>query len=182
MPSKKKRSTKETVEAIKEAALEPDLADGALTPKMENFIAAYFETGNASEAYRRAYNAENCSPETIHVRACELLKHSKVAVRVAELRARAAQRSVLTAQTILDELEQARMLALQLEQPAVMVSASMGRAKVGGLVIDKKEVGGAGAFDNMSADELRRYVAEESEALGISPPAKRSVNGTGTKH
>ena len=32
-----------------------------LTPKQEAFVLAYIETGNASEAYRRAYNAENMS-------------------------------------------------------------------------------------------------------------------------
>ena len=34
------------------------MADNKLTPKQEAFILAYLETGNASEAYRRAYNDE----------------------------------------------------------------------------------------------------------------------------
>lgn len=38
----------------------------ALTQKQEAFALAYFETGNASEAYRRAYNAENMKPESIN--------------------------------------------------------------------------------------------------------------------
>ena len=36
-----------------------------LTPKQEAFACAYVETGNASEAYRRAYDvAPDCKPNT----------------------------------------------------------------------------------------------------------------------
>ncbi|MGU9998175.1 terminase small subunit, partial [Bordetella avium] len=38
----------------------------ALTPKQEAFALAYVETGNASEAYRRAYSAERMKPETVN--------------------------------------------------------------------------------------------------------------------
>lgn len=60
-----------------------------LTPKQEAFCQAFIETGNASEAYRRAYNAEKMKAETINVKACELLKNGKVAVRVEQLQAKA---------------------------------------------------------------------------------------------
>jgi phage terminase small subunit len=30
-----------------------------LTPKQERFVQAYIETGNATEAYRQAYDAKN---------------------------------------------------------------------------------------------------------------------------
>lgn len=57
-----------------------------LTPKQENFCLEYLKTGNASEAYRRAYNAENMKPETINKRAIELLADGAIAGRIAELR------------------------------------------------------------------------------------------------
>lgn len=56
-----------------------------LTPKQEKFCHAYLETGNASEAYRSCYNASRMKAETINVKAVELLKNGKVAVRVREL-------------------------------------------------------------------------------------------------
>ena len=65
-----------------------------LTIKQEAFARAYVETGNASEAYRRAYNAENMKQESIAVRACELLAHSKVSVMVQQLKDQAAAREV----------------------------------------------------------------------------------------
>lgn len=39
---------------------------GQLTPKQETFCLAYIETGNASEAYRQAYDAENMKPDTVN--------------------------------------------------------------------------------------------------------------------
>ena len=53
----------------------------ALTPKQNAFAVQYVATGNASEAYRRAYNATNMKRDTIHSRASELLKHGGIAAR-----------------------------------------------------------------------------------------------------
>ena len=57
----------------------------ALTEKQENFCQAYIETGNASEAYRQSYNAENMKPKTINERASRLLKECKISARVNDL-------------------------------------------------------------------------------------------------
>ncbi|MGL4546014.1 MAG: terminase small subunit, partial [Plesiomonas sp.] len=37
-----------------------------LTEKQEKFCKALIETGNQSEAYRRAYNTENMKPESVN--------------------------------------------------------------------------------------------------------------------
>lgn len=58
-----------------------------LTLKQEAFCQAYIKYGDASKAYREVYSFKNMKTEVIHVRACELLKNSKVAVRVEELKA-----------------------------------------------------------------------------------------------
>jgi len=109
----------------------------ALTAKQEAFCLAYIETGNQSEAYRRAYNAENMKPAVINVKASELMADGKVSVRVRELQAEAAERALVTVQSLTDELEEARSLAHSLGQPSAAVSASMGKAKLHGLLTDK---------------------------------------------
>ncbi len=77
-----------------------------LTPKQEAFACAYVETGNASEAYRRAYDvAPDCKPNTVEKRACELLKNGKVAGRVEQLQAAHAERHNVTIDRLTDELE-----------------------------------------------------------------------------
>ncbi len=80
-----------------------------LTIKQEAFARAYVETGNASEAYRRAYNAENKKQEVVAVRACELLAHSKVSVMVQQLKDQAAERHAVTVDSLVNELEEARI-------------------------------------------------------------------------
>lgn len=110
-----------------------------LTPKQEAFCLAYIETGNASEAYRRAYNAEKMKTEVIAVKACELLKSGKVAVRVSELQASAVKRNEITVDDLLAELEEAREAALggAIKQSSAAVAATMGKAKLLGLLVDK---------------------------------------------
>ena len=65
-----------------------------LTIKQEAFARAYVETGNASEAYRRAYNAENMKRESIAVNASKTLAHANVALMVSEMRKELAERSM----------------------------------------------------------------------------------------
>ena len=104
-----------------------------LTPKQEAFAQAYVELGNASEAYRRAYNAENMKTETIHVKACELLGNGKVAARVAELQENVQRVHNVTIASLIAELEEARQVAKGREQGAAMVQATLGKAKLAGL-------------------------------------------------
>lgn len=77
---------------------------GKLTPKQEAFVRAYLETGNASEAYRRAYNAENMKPDTIKVKASELLKNGNVAVTLAARQSQVAEKHGITVDRVLSEL------------------------------------------------------------------------------
>lgn len=105
-----------------------------LTPKQEAFALAYFETGNAAEAYRRAYDvAENAKDSWVYVEACQLLDHPKIAQRIQELRAQAEKLSIYTRQKALDELEEARLLAIQSGAPAAAVSATNGKVRLFGL-------------------------------------------------
>jgi phage terminase small subunit len=85
-----------------------------LTPKMERFAIEYVATGNASEAYRRAYDAENMLPTTIHVQASLLLDNDKVAKRVNEEKALVLAPVRASAAWI---VEQAASIALDSDAP-----------------------------------------------------------------
>ena len=111
-----------------------------LTIKQENFCIAYIETGNASEAYRQAYNAERMKPEAIHVAACKLLALPKIALRIEVLRAAHAERHDVTVDTIRTMLDADRKLAIKLQKPSAAISATMGLARLYGLLKDKLEV------------------------------------------
>lgn len=118
----------------------------ALTLKQEKFCLAFVETGNASEAYRRAYETEAMKPETINRKAKELTDTGKIAARVEELRETHRVRHRVTVDSLLLELEEARQAALKAEtaQAAAAVGATMGKAKLMGL--DKQVI------DHQSSD------------------------------
>lgn len=114
-----------------------------LTLKQEAAVQAYIENGgNKSEAYRAAYNAENMAPETIWVKACELFKVGNVAVRVIELQEEHRERHNVTVDSLTVELDEARTIAKEEKQGAAMTGATMGKAKLHGLVSDKREISG----------------------------------------
>lgn len=112
-----------------------------LTQAQENFAAAYVETGNASEAYRRAYpRSVNWTVDSVCNKASEALRHVGISARVAELKQTAAKRHAVTVDSLIAELEEARAIALQADTPqtSAAVSATMGKAKLCGL--DKQVV------------------------------------------
>jgi len=106
---------------------------GNLTIKQEKFCQKYLETGNASEAYRLAYDAKNTSPNVISVKASELLKNGKIAVRVDQLKKKTEKRHQITMDDLMKELEEARAFAKKCSQSSTMVSATMSKAKLLGL-------------------------------------------------
>ena len=65
-----------------------------LTIKQENFCKYYVEIGgNASEAYRMAYDASNMLPQTIWSAASRLLADHKVNARIEEIKAELMEES-----------------------------------------------------------------------------------------
>lgn len=115
-----------------------------LTIKQEKFCMVYVETGNASEAYRQAYNAENMKEASINVNASKLLADAKIALRIKELKSGHTKRHELTIDDLVKELEEARACALngETKQTSAAVAATMGKAKLLGLVTDKQELTG----------------------------------------
>lgn len=120
-----------------------------LTPKQEAFCIHYRETGNASEAYRRSYDADEMNPNSINRKAKELLDNGKIAARLAEMGAITMKRHQLTVDDLLAELEEARNIALfkaESPQTSAAVAATMGKAKLLGMdkqIIDHQSSDGS---------------------------------------
>ncbi len=79
----------------------------ALTPQREAFCQFMVTEKSAADAYRKAFpRSVNWSSNTVYVRASELLKDSKVQVRLAELREVAAkqvqERTVVTVARVVE--------------------------------------------------------------------------------
>ncbi len=84
--------------------------------------AGYATTGNASE-----------------VNGCRLLKRPEVAERIRELQALAVERTGETIEKITGELNDAFKMAKEEGRPDRMVAASMAKAKLNGLIVEKSE-------------------------------------------
>lgn len=110
-----------------------------MTPKQEKFCLLYVELGNASEAYRRSYDATRMKDATVNRKAKELLDNGKIAARLDELKAAHAERHEMTVDRIRDMLLEDREFARKCETPAAAVSASMGLAKLYGHLREKVE-------------------------------------------
>lgn len=145
-----------------------------MTPKQEAFARAYVETGNASEAYRRAYN---CKPDAkadgIYVNACKLLTDTKVALRVSQLQAKHQKRHDITVDSITEMLKEDRALARQNAQTGAAVSASMGLAKLHGLIVEKREVKNVSSVEDLNDDELGN-IARTGSKRAIAPAPRSS--------
>ncbi|ATF73983.1 terminase small subunit [Pasteurella multocida] len=105
-----------------------------LTPKQEKFCQLYIELGNASEAYRQAYDCSKMSDESIKVNASKLLNdNTNITLTIDRLRAKHQHRHNLTVDDLLSELEEARQVGKKKNNAVAMVSATMGKAKILGL-------------------------------------------------
>lgn len=106
-----------------------------LTEKQDAFCLAYIETGNAAEAYRRAYDVDPTKQANswIYVEACQLLDNPKVALRIEGLQKEAERLALYNVSKAFDEYENARQLATEEKNPSAAVSAINGKVKLFGL-------------------------------------------------
>ena len=110
-----------------------------LTPKQERFWVEYLATGNASEAYRRAYDTSRMTDRTIQKRAGELLAHGAIAGRLAETRAKAEDQGLYTLEQHMDELKTLRELAKRNGQISAAVAAEVKCGELMGYYVQRRE-------------------------------------------
>jgi 2',3'-cyclic-nucleotide 2'-phosphodiesterase (5'-nucleotidase family) len=118
------------------------MSNTKLTPKQEKFCQKYIELGCATKAYYAAYDAKGSKPITANRAGKALLDNPKIAARVRELQQRALKRHDVTVDSITAELDESRKLATADKQHSAAISATMGKAKLHGLITDKAEVTG----------------------------------------
>lgn len=101
----------------------------------ERFAQEMAKGMSATEAYASAgYKPDDGN-------ATRLTGNDRVQARVAELLSKGAERTLVTIESITEELEAARLLAMHkdVSNPSAAVAASMGKAKLYGLLVDKTE-------------------------------------------
>jgi phage terminase small subunit len=126
----------------------------ACTPKQEAFCLAYIKTGNACEAYRRAYDCESMSATTIKREAARLLDSHTITTTLAALRAPALQAAQVTLVGHLNDLLRLSEAALKAGNFSAAISAEIARGKAAGVYVEKSERALAGSIQTITRIEL----------------------------
>lgn len=126
-------------------------------PKHERFSQALSKGETADEAYVIAGYSENRG------NAARLKANEGILRRVEELQGRAADKAVVTIQDIAAQLDEDRTFARSVKSASAAVAATLGKAKVLGLVIERAELtgkdGGPIETVDLSESEAGRRIA-----------------------
>jgi len=120
-----------------------------------------------------AYQIAGYKPNRSH--ASRLVSKGNVAARVAELQGRLAKKVEVTLESLYGELEEARALAVKEKQTSAAVSATMGKAKLAGLIVDKHKLSGTLQVITVSAKQLDALTDDELSALEAAYPVLQKL-------
>jgi hypothetical protein len=133
----------------------------------ERFARALYKGLPAHGAYTEAGYAANRG------NAVRLKTNESVQSRLAELQGMAAQDADVTVDTLVRELESARVVAMTKGNASAAVGAILGKARLLGLIVERKEKGGPGDFDvadrivSRWRQNLARLDAEEPKLIDL---------------
>ncbi len=139
----------------------------------------------------RAYELAGFKPSRSN--ASRLSANDNVRRRVRELQETAARSAQVSIESLLGELEDARVRATSLDQLSAAVRAIEAKAKISGVIIERQQVEIKGRWSEEAkqeqTDDILRRIAEEkgeqvaaivADAFGIEYRPSQAVNG-GTK-
>jgi len=128
---------------------------------------------SADEAYRKAGYKPN------RHNASRLKTNENVLMRVAELQKRGATKVAVTLESLCDELEEARGIALSEKQSSAAVSATMGKAKLFGMGVENRRLSGTVRVVTITARDLEKLDKDELALLEQAYPVLEKLGITG---
>jgi len=114
------------------------MSNPKLTAKQAAFVAEYLIDLNATQAAIRAGYSE----KTAFIIGFENLSKPNIAEAISEAQEHRAKRLLVTADSLVIELEEARANAIASNQNSAAVAATMGKAKLLGIGMEKVELTG----------------------------------------
>jgi len=96
-----------------------------LTAKQEGFVLSILEGKSQIDAYKANYKCDTMSDDALYVRASEVMKNSKVSVRLEELRNEKAKESKWTLEKLIDEFVAVKEKCMQ-EEPVTKYDKELG--------------------------------------------------------
>lgn len=138
----------------------------ALTAKREAFCQAIVSGMSQADAYRSAYNAGNMKAETIQSKASILMAVGMVRARVEELRRPVVEKLQYDLESAMVEAAEAFEVSRAKENGGAMVAAVTLRAKLNGLLIDRKEIT-INPVQELSDEALQRFIERKAKEAGV---------------
>lgn len=141
-----------------------------LNPRQLRFVAEYIRTGNASLSYALA-GYQNTTRESRDNAASRLLGNVGIKREINRRKRAMMKRSDVTIEKLLSDAQEARDLAMRLDQPSAATGATQLQAKLVGLLVDRRESGNPGDFASLGTpqeviDAIRRELGDAAaEAL-----------------
>jgi phage terminase small subunit len=132
-------------------------------PRHERFAQELAKGKSQADAYAEAGYAPS------EPNASRLTRHDKVQARVAEIQERAAIRTEITLDTIIQQLAEDRAFARTLGNPSAAVAATMGLAKVTGHVTDKVKMDAVLRDEREMSDAELSHIAAAGSIGAASP-------------
>lgn len=142
------------------------MATGKLTAKQEAFCQAIVSGMSQADAYRAAYDAGKMKPPTVQKRASELMANGVVAGRVDSIRAPVVAKLQYGLEQAMLEAEDALTVARNKENGGAMVAAVTLRAKLQGLLIERKEVK-VTTVEQLPDEALDKLITQKAREAGI---------------
>lgn len=133
----------------------------ALTSKQEKFCQGIVSGLNQSDAYRAAYSCDGMGDPTINNNAYVLMQNNDIAMRIEQLRLPIAERIGMGLEDYLKEMIALKSAAQedQDHNPAIKAHELIGKCL--GYYVNKTEISGSLAIDQLSDEELDKKLAEK---------------------
>ena len=131
-----------------------------IAPKRARFVAEYLIDRNATQAAIRAGYSE----KTATMQGSRLLRYENVQAAVERGEAEIAASLAITVEGVAAQLDEDRALALANNQAGAAVSASMGKAKLAGLLVDRQDVTGT-----VSVERIERLIVDPGPVIEHEP-------------
>ena len=139
----------------------------------ERFAQALAKGKTAIDAYREAgYKPDRGA-------ATRLSANVSIRDRIAELQSKTVKKVEITVDSLAQELEEARAIALKEKQSSAAVSATMGKAKLFGLGVEHRRLSGTVQIVNITAEQLGSLTRDELALLEAAYPVLEKLRLVG---
>ncbi len=159
------------------------MAKGLRNPNHERFCREYIKLGNGSAAYRKIWTVKD---NKVSQACASRLRHKPyIKARIEEMQMEIRRKADISFEKILNDYQYALEMAKANQEPGNIIAAAREQARLVGLLVDRRESGQPGDFDQMeNISEILEAVEKQAgpeaamalaKAFGVIADATRDA-------